>query len=118
MKARVADVTKHVNIFAHTVVVEAGEISIGDKVNLKVDALNRNALSRNHTATHLLHAALRKVLGTHVQQAGSLVTGDILRFDFSHYEGMKKEELLEVEALVNSEILSFRPVETGVMGYR
>ena len=116
MKARVADVTKHVNIFAHTVVVEAGEISIGDKVNLKVDALNRNALSRNHTATHLLHAALRKVLGTHVQQAGSLVTGDILRFDFSHYEGMKKEELLEVEALVNSEILSFRPVETGVMG--
>lgn len=116
MKARVADVRKHVNIFAHTVVVETGEISIGDKVNLKVDALNRNALSRNHTATHLLHAALRKVLGTHVQQAGSLVTGDILRFDFSHYEGMKKEELLEVEALVNSEILSFRPVETGVMG--
>lgn len=111
----VLDVTKHSNIFIHTVSVEEGEVAVDDTLSLIVDRLNRNSLSRNHTATHLLHAALRNVLGTHVQQAGSLVSRDMLRFDFSHYEAMSAVDLGKVEELVNNEILAFEPVKTEIM---
>lgn len=115
MIAKVTDVIKHVNIYVHTMTIEKGVISVGNEINLKVDVINRNSISRNHTSTHLLHSALRQVLGTHVQQSGSLVNKDVLRFDFSHYEAMSKNEIAKVEELVNNEILKFDPVNTEVM---
>ena len=79
-------------IYLHEVTVTDGEFSLNDKVTLVVDHRNRTAIARNHSATHLLHKALKNVLGTHVAQAGSLVTADRLRFDFSHFEAMTPEE--------------------------
>ncbi|MEO5923868.1 MAG: alanine--tRNA ligase [Bryobacteraceae bacterium] len=88
----------------------------GDTVIAKVDPTSRHSTMRNHTGTHLLHAALRTVLGTHVKQAGSVVEPTRLRFDFSHYTAMDPDELAEVERLMNEEILANRPVVTNVMG--
>jgi len=88
----------------------------GDTVLARVDASSRNSTMRNHTGTHLLHAALRTVLGTHVKQAGSVVEPTRLRFDFSHYTAMDPDELLEVERLMNEQILANRAVVTNVMG--
>ena len=87
-------------IFTHTVEIVKGE-GRGEEYLLEVDEMNRLATAKNHTATHLLHKALREVLGTHVQQAGSLVNGQRLRFDFNHYEAMTSEEIEKVENLVN-----------------
>ena len=92
-------------IYLHEVTVTDGEFSLNDKVTLVVDHKNRTAIARNHSATHLLHKALKNVLGTHVAQAGSLVTADRLRFDFSHFEAMTPEELKAVEEIVNTAIL-------------
>ena len=92
-------------IYLHEVPVTDGEFSLNDKVTLVVDHKNRTAIARNHSATHLLHKALKNVLGTHVAQAGSLVTADRLRFDFSHFEAMTPEELKAVEEIVNTAIL-------------
>ena len=83
----------------------AGELQAGDAVSARVDRDARLATMRNHTATHLLHAALRQVLGTHVKQAGSVVDPGRLRFDFTHYAALDKDELTEVERLANEEIL-------------
>ncbi len=93
-------------IYLHEVQVLKGEFALDDKVALKVCSKNRMDISRNHSATHLLHKALKEVLGTHVAQAGSLVTADRLRFDFSHFEAMTTEQIKEVEAKVNEAILS------------
>jgi alanyl-tRNA synthetase len=90
-------------------------VAKGDRVIARVDAHARRATMRNHTGTHLLHAALRRVLGTHVKQAGSVVEPSRLRFDFSHYTAMDPEEIAEVERLMNEEILANRPVETRIM---
>ena len=92
-----------------------GMFSTGETVTLKVDPENRALTARNHSATHLLHKALRTVLGEHVEQAGSLVTKDRLRFDFTHFSAMTPEELKKVEDLVNQEIRASLPVKTDVM---
>lgn len=112
MTAKVVNVTKSQNVFSHKVTVEAGEIKVGDVVKTKVDAVKRNKTARNHTATHLLQKALREVLGTHVQQAGSAVNENTLRFDFTHFEAVTKEQLEQVEAIVNEKISEFLPVTT------
>ncbi len=92
-----------------------GSLNVGDAVNALVDAPRRRAIALNHSATHLLHEALRLVLGEHVQQKGSLVRAEGLRFDFSHLEGMKDEELREVEALVNAQIRENHEIATELM---
>jgi alanyl-tRNA synthetase len=97
--------------------VQAGEIVVGDKVDARVDADRRQAIRLNHSATHLMHAALRTVLGDHVQQKGSLVAPDRLRFDFSHYEGLTDEQLQEIESIVNEEIRRNVAADTRLMSY-
>ena len=95
--------------------VAAGELSVGDTVHQKVDAERRNRIRANHSATHLLHAALRRHLGTHVTQKGSLVAPDYFRFDFSHPKALTREEIESVEAEVNAQIRSNEPVTTRLM---
>lgn len=114
--AAVADTYSPVaGLIIHKVTVEKGEIKVGDEVTAIVDAEKRDATRRNHTATHLVHAALKEVLGTHVKQAGSVVAPNYLRFDFAHYQPMTSAEIAEVEDLVNHHILNNEPVTTDMM---
>jgi len=96
-------------------VVTAPPLRLGAVVTAQVDAERRDSIRRNHTATHLLHAALRKTLGTHVKQAGSLVAPDRLRFDFTHYAALDEQDLLDIEDLVNEHVLKNEEVRTQVM---
>ncbi|HUY83969.1 MAG TPA: alanine--tRNA ligase [Steroidobacteraceae bacterium] len=102
---------------AHIGVVEEGEIRLGDELDARVDAARRRAIALNHSATHLLHAALREVLGKHVQQKGSLVAPDRLRFDFSHSQAMTPEEVRRVERRVNEAIRDNAAAETREMSF-
>ncbi|MBN2206393.1 MAG: alanine--tRNA ligase [Candidatus Aminicenantes bacterium] len=100
------------DVISHKVEVLSGALRLGDRVEAAYDAPRRNAIRRNHTATHLLHAALREILGDHVKQAGSLVSPSKLRFDFTHYAALRREEIARVEALVNERIWADLPVRT------
>ena len=116
--ARVLDTIKPApELTVHRVQVEKGSISLDQEVELIVDEGNRVATARNHTCTHLLHTALRRVLGEHVNQAGSLVAPDRLRFDFTHISPMSKEELREVEDEVNRVILADIELKSEIMSY-
>ncbi len=111
----VEDTQKLGNAIAHHGVLAQGVLATGDQVDAIVDEKRRAAISLNHSATHLLHAALRKVLGEHVAQKGSLVRAETLRFDFSHLEAMTPAEIKEVERLVNQEIRNNHNIETNIM---
>jgi alanyl-tRNA synthetase len=114
---RVTDTQKKLgDLFVHEGVVEAGSFKAGDHVTLTIDHARRSATRANHSATHLIHEALRQVLGTHVQQKGSLVNHERLRFDVSHPKPMTAEELAAAEALANHYILQNSSVETRLMG--
>src|SRR5580692_3412676 len=110
----VRDTQKVGTSIVHIGMLDAGELRVGDIVEAQVNQERRTAIALNHSATHLLHAALRKVLGTHVEQKGSLVAADRLRFDFSHTQALSAEELRQVEEIVNSAIRRNAPVETRV----
>jgi len=115
-KFAVSDTQKQGNeVFGHIGMVEEGAIRQAETVQAQVDARLRQAIRYNHSATHLLHAALRKLLGEHVTQKGSLVQADRLRFDFSHFEPIKPEQLRQIEELVNEHIRLNHPVETRLM---
>ena len=115
-KGRVSDTAKHLGrLWAHITTIEAGEIAVGDAVHLVVDGERRNAIRANHSATHLLHAALRERLGTHVAQKGSLVAPDRLRFDFSQPVAVEAAALAAVEADVNAYIRQNDAVSTRLM---
>ncbi len=115
-KAIVVDTVKPSrDLTAHKVKVAEGELKTGESCFLNVDRARRLASMRNHTVTHLMHAALQKVLGDHAKQAGSLVGPDRLRFDFTHIKGLSDEEIAQVEALVNQSILDAIPVDRSVM---
>jgi len=111
----VKDTQKQGDVFIHYGIVSSGSFKSGDDVTAEVDEDRRQAIVLNHSATHLMHKALRQVLGEHVEQKGSLVTPDRLRFDFSHGEPMKKEEIAEVEKIVNHEIRLNAEANANVM---
>tara|TARA_B110000285_G_scaffold68230_3_gene78391 strand:+ start:5365 stop:7965 length:2601 start_codon:yes stop_codon:yes gene_type:complete len=111
----VTDTVKSGDAFLHQAKSVSGRLSLGDKVKSVVDRPKRDATRLNHSATHLMHAALRKILGEHVNQRGSLVNAERLRFDFSHFEAVSKEQLREIERLVNTEIRNNSAIETEVM---
>jgi alanyl-tRNA synthetase len=116
MRGEVTDTAKPLGrLHAHQVTIEHGEIKVGDVVSLKINTERRDALRANHSATHLLHAALRNRLGDHITQKGSLVAADRLRFDFSHNQAITSDEIALVEADVNAHIRHNQPVTTRLM---
>ncbi|ENL8009643.1 alanine--tRNA ligase [Escherichia coli] len=111
----VEDTQKYGQAIGHIGKLAAGSLKVGDAVQADVDEARRARIRLNHSATHLMHAALHQVLGTHVSQKGSLVNDKVLRFDFSHNEAMKPEEIRAVEDLVNAQIRRNLPIETNIM---
>ncbi|MEA2176198.1 MAG: alanyl-tRNA synthetase [Blastocatellia bacterium] len=116
MHASVNDTVSPVSgLIVHRVKIERGALKVGDEVTAIIDVEKRDATRRNHTATHLLHAALREVLGAHVKQAGSVVAPNYLRFDFTHFQPLTRDELAELERLVNYHILRNEKVQTDIL---
>ncbi|HHY48981.1 MAG TPA: alanine--tRNA ligase, partial [Alphaproteobacteria bacterium] len=116
VELEIVDTVKHHGVFAHRAKVLAGEVRVGTPLALAVDHERRTAIRANHSATHILHEALRQVLGEHVAQRGSLVAPDRLRFDFVHTKPMTPEQIAEVEDIANDIVLQNTPVETRLMG--
>ncbi len=112
---KVLDTKKINSHFIHSIKVATGQITKGEKVTCSVDGERRRAIMRNHTATHLLHKALKEVLGDHVKQSGSVVDPERLRFDFTHFSAVTREEMTNIEAIVNEKILENLPVRTEFM---
>ena len=112
---QVSDTRKIGKVIAHIGKIKSGAFKTGDLLQAKVDSDRRMAIARNHTATHLLQAALREVLGVHVQQQGSLVEAESLRFDFTHFKGLDQEQLEKVEELVNQFVMANYPLEVQQM---
>ena len=113
----VADTRKRGPAFTHIGQLAQGALALGDRLSARVDADRRDHIRRNHTATHLLHAALRTLLGTHVTQKGSLVSPERLRFDFSHHQAVTADELRQIEQRVNAEVRANAPAETQTLAY-
>ncbi|CEE95043.1 alanyl-tRNA synthetase [Xenorhabdus nematophila str. Anatoliense] len=111
----VLDTQKYAQVIGHIGKLTSGILAVNHTVNAEIDVVRRDAIRLNHSATHLLHAALRQILGEHVAQKGSLVNDKYLRFDFSHFEAMKSEQIRQVENLVNEEIRKNSPVVTELM---
>jgi len=116
IEATVIDTVKHHGVFGHRVKVTAGSLTVGAPLALVVDHRRRSSIRSNHSATHLLHEALRLVLGDHVAQRGSLVSADRLRFDFVHTKPISPQEMAQIEDLANDIVLQNSPVETRLMG--
>jgi alanyl-tRNA synthetase len=114
-KAEVLDTKKYSDIIIHNSAIKKGTLKAGTKAVTSVDGPRRKSIMRNHTATHLLHSALRAVLGDHIKQSGSLVAPERLRFDFTHFYKVEKKELGEIEELVNEKIIENMPVTVNVM---
>ncbi|GHU62832.1 alanine--tRNA ligase [Clostridia bacterium] len=112
--AEVTHVAKAQGVFIHTAILKSGSVKAGDTLTASVNAVLRHRTMRNHTATHLLHQALKDVLGSHVRQAGSSVDAESVRFDFTHFEGLDAYKLNEVEVIVNRVIDEFAPVNTTI----
>lgn len=113
---KVVNTTKdHSGVFIHSAIIESGIIAVGDTVKAEIDVKRRSDIMRNHTGAHLLQAALRRILGNHVEQAGQLVDDKRIRFDFTHFSALTAQELLDVEALVNEQILNGIIVENKEM---
>lgn len=115
LDADVIDTVKMKDVYVHKVKILSGELAEGDTIEASVNKKIRNSTARNHTATHLLHKALKSVVGTHIEQAGSYVTRNMLRFDFSHFEPISKDKLKEIEDMINDEILQFKEVSSSIM---
>ena len=111
----VNDTQRHGTLFVHLVQVHEGGLCVGDRVKARVDDVLRRDIAYHHSATHLLHAALRRLLGEHVQQKGSLVSAERLRFDFSHFEMLSTGQLAEIEEMVNDQIRANHEVSTSIM---
>jgi alanyl-tRNA synthetase len=114
LEAEVVTTKKEVGLHAHVVRIKSGTVKVWDRVHCSVDGRMRMATARNHTATHLLHTALRTVLGEHVKQAGSYVAPDRMRFDFTHFYSLERKEIESIESIVNEKILENIRVETEV----
>ncbi|KPJ67769.1 MAG: alanyl-tRNA synthetase [Coxiella sp. DG_40] len=114
---QVNDTKKQGDIYLHYGFIKQGKFNVGDEVNATVDANTRQDISINHTTTHLLHAALRQILGSHVEQKGSLVSDERLRFDFSHFEALTTQQIQTVETLVNQNIRANLPVKRELMTF-
>jgi len=112
---RVRDTQKQGDVFVHFGVMQSGELTIDQALNAEIDTQRRQQIVLNHSATHLMHSALREVLGTHVEQKGSLVTEDRLRFDFSHFDAVTSSQLAKVEALVNQQIRANAAADIATM---
>lgn len=112
---RVRDTQKQGDVFVHFGVMQSGELTIDQALNAEIDTQRRQQIVLNHSATHLMHSALREVLGTHVEQKGSLVTEDRLRFDFSHFDALTSSQLAKVEALVNQQIRANAAADIATM---
>lgn len=115
VRLSVKDTNKFRGVVIHKAIVEEGSLAVGSQVKCSVSPFYRNSVARNHTATHILQKALREILGDHVKQAGSSVSQDLLRFDFTHFEAVSKEDLKRVEDRVNEKILEFLPVSCQEM---